>query len=234
LPTGLTFVAPIGNKFASEVLYTGANVDWGSEAFLARFADPTIDFLDIGAHVGYYAAYLAPLVRRVYAFEPDPRNFDGLAANLPSNALHVVAAVSAAEGPVHLDQTKASGEVADSGIQVEAITIDGLVARTPDINPLLMKLDIEGHEMAAIAGMADTVARFQPLLLIEFAQSDVNTPQALVAWLDRFDYTAHAFTPGFRGPVPPALDIPMPSRQLTGVKMIFLCPPRLRGAFEPS
>src|SRR6185437_434806 len=81
LPTGLKMLLPRDNPHATEVFVTGANVDDGSEALFSRFASTESDFLDIGANAGYYSMYLAPIVRRVYAFEPDPRNLPALSAN---------------------------------------------------------------------------------------------------------------------------------------------------------
>lgn len=81
LPTGITMVLTRYSGNASEIYVTNANTDWGAEAIFARFSDPTRDFLDIGSHIGYYALYLAPLVRRAYAFEPCPRNLPYLRDN---------------------------------------------------------------------------------------------------------------------------------------------------------
>ena len=233
LPTGLTFTAPIGNRFGSEVLYTAADVDYGSERFLASLADGTSDFLDVGAHIGYYTAYLAPLVRNVYAFEPDPRNFAGLALNLPGNAIHIAAAVSSSSGRLHLDQTRDSGEISDEGIAVEAVTIDDFAVRTPGLRPLLAKFDIEGHEMAAIAGMEQTVKAFQPVILTEFGRGGPNTPEALASWLEKHLYKAYAYTARRRTGVPPRLDIDDLSMRPMPVKMLFLVPPGLEGLFAP-
>jgi FkbM family methyltransferase len=232
LPTGLTFTAPIESRFGSEVLYTAAVVDYGSERFLAGLAAADSDFLDVGAHIGYYSAYLAPLVRHVYAFEPDPRNFASLALNLPANATHVHAAVSSSSGRVRLDQTRDSGEISDSGIEVSAVTIDDFVAGASDVRPLLVKLDIEGHEMAAIAGMQQTVDRFQPLILTEFSRGAVNTPVALADWLEQHNYTAYAYTQRHRTGTPPPLDMAALSIRPMPVKMLFLAPPRLQAVFK--
>ncbi len=56
------------------MVYSGANTDWGSEALLMRHLEPDSVFIDVGAQVSYYALYAAPLVRKVYAFEPDARS----------------------------------------------------------------------------------------------------------------------------------------------------------------
>lgn len=234
LPTGLTFTVPIDNRFGSEVLYTAADVDFGSEAFLARLGSVDSDFLDVGAHIGYYSAYLAPLVRHVYAFEPDPRNFVGLGLNLPANAIHVPAAVTSSSGKVRLDQALESGKISDSGIEVAAVTIDEFVARTTEVRPLLIKLDIEGHEMAALAGMNETLERFQPLILTEFGRGGLNTPDALADWLEQHDYDAYAYTARHRTGTPPPLDMAVLSMSPAPVKMLFLAPPRLQATFKKA
>ena len=56
--------------------------------------------MDIAAHIGYYSAYLSPRVRRVYAFERNPRNFRSLHVNaLAAGNIEVVEmAVSSHDG----------------------------------------------------------------------------------------------------------------------------------------
>ena len=56
LPTGNLISLPRQSASATEVYVTNADVDWGAEALLARFADSKRDFLDIGSRIGYYAA----------------------------------------------------------------------------------------------------------------------------------------------------------------------------------
>ncbi len=100
LPTGLRIALPRYSGNATEIYVTNANIDWGAEAIFARFADPTRDLLDIGAHIGYYAVYLAPLVRRAYAFEPCRDNLQYLRENATraSNIEVVEMAVSSCDG----------------------------------------------------------------------------------------------------------------------------------------
>ena len=235
LPTGLEFRVPRKSQFGSEVLYTNADVDWGSERFFAAFADQGADFFDIGAHIGYYTSYLAPLVRHVYAFEPDMRNFTALQANLPVNATHIAAAVSSAAGFVALDVTQESGQVAGSGVEVAAVTIDDFVGGHAGVRPLLIKLDIEGHEMAALAGGERTIASFEPLILMEFMRSEHNNEAALHTWIGEHAYTAYAYlmpprTSANDGP-PPELDLEGFAAGNVVAKMLFLVPTRLQKAF---
>ncbi len=81
VPTGTWMILPRHSGNSSEVCVTNGDIDWGAEALFVEFADPARDFLDIGAHIGYYSSYLSNRVRRVYAFEPDPRNIPSLYKN---------------------------------------------------------------------------------------------------------------------------------------------------------
>ena len=232
LPTGLVFTAPTSSRFGSEVIYTRANVDGGSERLFSTFARRDEDFLDVGAHIGYYSLYLAPLVRHVYAFEPDPRNSENLRDNLPPNATCVPAAVSSRSGVARLDQSRESGQISDHGISVTTTTIDEFVARTPGIVPRLMKLDIEGHETAALAGAAKAIHRWQPLILTEFSSGHGNSPVALADFLGQHNYAAYAYVKRSDQRRPPPLDLDDLERLPSPVKMIFLVPQRFRGGFE--
>src|SRR5262249_42863854 len=103
LPTGSMVILPLEHS-VSEIYVTGANIDWGAEAVFAKFADRRRDFLDMGANIGYYSNYPSPLVRRAYAFEPEPRNVPALRRNaaLCGNIEVVEKAVSSYDGAARL------------------------------------------------------------------------------------------------------------------------------------
>jgi FkbM family methyltransferase len=174
LPTGLRIALPRYSGSSTEIYVTNANTDWGAEAIFARFADPARDMLDIGSHIGYYAVYLAPLVRRAYAFEPCPDNLPYLRKNatLASNIEVVEMAVSSSDGEANFfpGQGSAVGSLEDVGgkaVRVAVTSIDSFIKSRSEINPGLIKTDIEGHDFKALEGMRDTVKKFQPLILTE-------------------------------------------------------------------
>lgn len=75
---------------------------------LDRLVQPGMTMLDIGAHVGYYAARYAPVVGnngRIIAFEPHPRTFKTLEHNLRRRRnvtpLQLALAESAGEAELH-------------------------------------------------------------------------------------------------------------------------------------
>jgi FkbM family methyltransferase len=177
LPTGLRLMLPCSSGSASEVFVTGCDVDWGSEPLLARFAEPGRDVLDIGAHIGYYALYLAPLARRVYAFEPDARNLPALVVNArhAGNVEVLAKAVADRPGSGQLDvggTSEISSLCMEGGgkgaVAVEVTSIDAFVAAIPGCDPAVIKIDVEGQDLAVLRGGTQTLARHRPVVLTEF------------------------------------------------------------------
>jgi FkbM family methyltransferase len=137
-------------------------------------------FIDIGAHMGSYALMVRrhTRCRRVIAFEPDPMNFAHLQANLLVNRMvdtiesHNLA-VSDTNGsmgfrrgePPHDVWGKlcAPDEPADSF--VETVRLDDMLRITGET--IALKIDIEGHEARAIAGMRDLLRNNVCILQVE-------------------------------------------------------------------
>jgi len=196
LPTGSIICLPRTSASATEVYVTKANIDWGSEALFAKFAERHRDFLDIGAHIGYYSAYLAPIVRRAYAFEPDPRNLPALRVNasLAGNIDIVEMAVSSrsGRGRLHTGAGSAVSSLEPNGsatIDVATTTVDAFLELHPKIDVCLIKTDIEGYDFEALSGMCQTVARFHPLILTECKDS-LKLRKLCADW----DYAIFGFT----------------------------------------
>jgi len=136
-------------------------------ALIASQIRPGDVVLDIGANIGYYTLILARLVGetgRVYAFEPDPTNFELLKKNVRANGyqnvVYIKKAVSDRSGPLSLylcPDNKGDHRIYDSrddraSITVEAVTLDEHFADFQgQIN--FIKMDIQGAEGRAIKGM---------------------------------------------------------------------------------
>jgi FkbM family methyltransferase len=129
--------------------------------------------LDVGANIGYYTLHFAKLVGptgRVFAFEPDPRNFALLRRNVAQNGYTNVTlvqkAVAAQTGPLRLYRNSANrGDhrvyASDAGresIAIDAIRLDDFFADYRGrVN--FIKFDIQGAEAAAWHGMSQLLAR---------------------------------------------------------------------------
>jgi FkbM family methyltransferase len=155
------------------------------------------DFVDVGAHVGLYtvaAALHGP--GRVLAFEPNPSAREQLGENLAlnecTNVLIVPKAVGDAPGAalLHVPTTPdpsfsslAGGRFAEGEpIDVEVTTVDAEVEAT-GLAPSVVKIDVEGGELAVVAGMRRTLERHRPVLLVEVNEASARE---LAGKLDRY------------------------------------------------
>ncbi|MBL6929717.1 MAG: FkbM family methyltransferase [Rhodospirillales bacterium] len=242
LPTGKSIVLPRTSGSAAEVFVTKADIDWGSEVRFSSAAGPNDDFLDIGSHIGYYALYLSPLVGRVFAFEPDPRNLAALTANAArgGNITVVGKAVTDTVGAQRFDVSNNSAvshltsSDAAAAVDVQTITIDAFVKALPDANIRLIKIDIEGHDLNAVKGGLETIRAHQPLILSEFSTEglDINTPGELTRLCDDLRYRIFAYTRRSDRQTPHLRELAEADIGRIWAKMLFLAPQRLWPAFE--
>jgi FkbM family methyltransferase len=160
-------------------------------------ARPGTTAYDVGANIGYLTILLARRVGlegRVFAFEPLPGNLERIRANLALNGLEgrvtvTPAAVAdesrraaflvhASGGMGKLQGSAGREEQYPSTIPVETIDLDTFVFARGNPAPALIKIDIEGGEGLALAGMRRLLAEARPILLIE-----VHGPEAQrAAW----------------------------------------------------
>ena len=139
-----------------------------------RALDGVDTFFDVGANLGVYSIFLgnSGACRRMIAFEPGPATFKELSANLDLNfggtgrvEAHN-AAVSAEPGEAQFDTRrslgpgarilsregqKARGEV----ISVPTVRLDDVIGE--GARDAILKMDVEGHELQALAGADQTV-----------------------------------------------------------------------------
>ena len=132
--------------------------------------------VDIGAHVGYYTLLAARAVGdqgKVFCFEPEPSNYALLLKNIEKNnsnsVVPVQKAVTNTTGSIKLFIAKdPSGHSIGSdnphqrAILVDSTTLDDFFAcREYPIH--IIKIDVEGAEMAVLQGMRDIIAKNQQL-----------------------------------------------------------------------
>ncbi len=142
---------------------------------------PGDTFVDVGANVGYFTLLAARAVGeegRVFAFEPDPDNFELLARNIElnhlTNVVPVQRAVSDRCGPAQLylsERNKGdhrifpAGERRDS-IEVLTVSLDSYLGDEPDVD--VVKIDTQGAEVPVLLGMGSILRWSPPALVVEF------------------------------------------------------------------
>ena len=165
-------------------------------------------FLDVGAHVGFYsllAARRAGPNGRVFAFEPEPDNFRLLRKNIAENGYDNITAIPAAvsdrsgrsemfvsrQGNDRHSLFRNPGSPLEERTEtVDTTTLDDFAAALgwPAID--LVKMDIEGAEPLALAGMQRLLNRSPQLsLIVEFSPGMIEAggvaPEGFLAILAR-------------------------------------------------
>jgi FkbM family methyltransferase len=210
---GLRFECDLRNGLAREVFFTGQYEP--QETCLVRaLLRPGDTFLDVGAHWGYFTFLAAEAVTpsgRVVAVEADPRIHRTLMANLALNqlphvsALHVAAA--AEEGTVKLEgydeaqdnwgisRVRDASQASARAFSVPARPLDAVLDELGLGRVSLVKMDIEGAEVFALAGMRQGLQahRYERLLL------ELHPPQLREHGSDPAKLTAMLTESGYRG-----------------------------------
>jgi FkbM family methyltransferase len=178
------------DKVLSYYIFIHGDYEPYETELLEKLTRPGMTVVDVGANMGFYTLNLAKRVGptgRVYAFEPDPTNRmllqRGIRLNGLKNVICESAAVMNCEGNIHLylsqinfgdhrvfespdyHRAQESDETGRIPVEVPAIILDNYLGGVPvDI----VKMDIQGAEWMALAGMHQTLSNKQTTLFFEF------------------------------------------------------------------
>jgi FkbM family methyltransferase len=164
---------------------------------LRRTVAPGAVVYDIGANLGFFALLakrFAGDAGRVIAFEPSPQTLELLNENLalnPERVEVVEAAVSDHDGRGTLLQVSDHGwsHLDDRGHHpqtvgthdVQVIRLDTEIAAGRLPAPDVIKLDIEGSEIAALTGLTETLATHGPTIICELHSTNDEVADLLTA-----------------------------------------------------
>lgn len=162
----------------SAALLAGQSADERLLRLMHRLIRPGQTLLDLGAHIGSFTLAAAKWGGRVIAVEADPRNVELLEASVrrngfESNVCIVPVAVHDQEGTLEFSFHGPFGHVRSAwtdlpAVAVPARTVDALLEDTGCDRIDLIKMDVEGSELRAVAGMQRLLERDDaPVILYE-------------------------------------------------------------------
>ena len=193
-PEGVILMDIQGNKMyvdtqdkvvTHHLLVQGIWERWMTELF-KRLITPSMVVVDVGANIGYYTLIAAKLLGgegKVYAFEPEPHNFELLVKNIQingySNVFAFQKAVSNKEGKIKLFLNKdnlgkhslSENLCSSSGafLEVESIRLDDFFEDLVKEDKVgLLKIDVEGAEGLVCEGAERILQGKNVKLLMEF------------------------------------------------------------------
>ena len=181
-----------GYQVENSLFWAGFEHGWeGMELRLWRTLASDASFIaDVGANTGVYALTAAAINpgAKIVAIEPVQRIYQKLLANIALNAFDISAvqvAISDRDGEsvlfdtdaehnysASLDPTMFDASIA-TGVPIRTARLDSFLDHLgwPHID--LLKIDVEKHEPAVLAGMQTRLAQNRPTILIEILDKQI-------------------------------------------------------------
>jgi FkbM family methyltransferase len=162
--------------------------------------------LDIGANIGYYSLIAAELINKgkVYAFEPDPVNYEIFLKNIKlnnyKNIVPLQIALSNEKSRTKLFKHEnnpgghsLSDKINKKGfIDIETISLDEFVSTNSVNNISFIKIDVEGAEGLVLEGSEKLLEKENLKILMEFSPvllDDIGTePSFLLKNLNDYGF----------------------------------------------
>ena len=171
---------------------------WEPETFkiLDRFCKPNKTFIDIGAWNGVCSLYASEKGTYCYAIEPDPKALKLLTKNVQLNKadidIHPIC-ISNINGEISLNTQYDSGfgnsmsSILDRGLVVDSVKVKSMtLEKFIELNGInidnvcLIKIDIEGGEVALINQAKEFLSKYKPTIYLSlhpvwFPNGDADT-----------------------------------------------------------
>jgi FkbM family methyltransferase len=213
---------------------------------LRQFVPDGSVVIDTGANVGFFSQRFAVWVGtqgEAILLEPEDRNFDALRSMLLRKGLIgrtrlIKAAAAETSGkalfkvnPQHPGDHKLS--VDDTGVLIDTVRLDELVVDRRDGRPSLIKIDVQGAELAVLHGASDILRQARPALFVELDENGLRKFGASVGeilnYLDGFGYGAFWLEKGGKLTAATQGDITARIARLGYVDVLFLSNGRSSG-----
>jgi FkbM family methyltransferase len=188
---------------------------------LQSIVRPGMAVYDIGANVGLYSVHFSRWIGSegwLYAVEPNPicvsflranmerarvRNFSILPVAVASRRCDIGFSINYGSSLIGIGSDAPCAGKPGHQILVEGESLDALIARLSLRQPDFIKLDVEGAEASAVAGMMGTLEQSRPGLMIELHGREAAS--ATLRCLARLGYRYLLTSTGARHPTAEAL-----------------------------
>lgn len=144
---------------------------------LRDLVEPGMLCLDVGANTGVYSYWFAKVGGSVHAFEPHPGCAERLRQSLGPNAVVSEVALSNSSGHATLVVPSVAGventyrsSIVPLGNVGEAREVNVTTKRLDDFQLSkvgIVKIDVEGNELAVLEGASQTVSDSRPIVQVE-------------------------------------------------------------------
>ena len=183
---GITYELDLTEAIDRSIYYRGC-FEPMTTAIISKYVKPGMTVFDIGANIGCHTLPCTKLVGRngkVIAFEPMPWAASRLKRNIDLNNFNniilekfALSEVSAKRSVYFrsswtLDGTLDGISALDSegSRDVDFVTLDEYVERNNISKIDFIKLDVDGYEYKVIRGGVNSIAKFKPVMIIEFGK----------------------------------------------------------------
>lgn len=201
---------------SSTDIYLTGGKSHDSEIRLARFLINQLDindtFIDVGAHYGYFTLLASKLVGesgKVYAFEASPTTFNVLTLNQQNHkniqcynlavsdendflSFYEFPNLYSEYNSLDIEQFKNEdwySEFKPKAIKIKSIILDDFL-NSENVNPKIIKIDVEGAEFKVINGLKQYLIKHSPIIIIEFLSEERGNNEHVKAktLLESLDY----------------------------------------------
>ena len=177
-----------------ELIFKG-NYEKYTTYILGQFVKSGMTVITVGANIGYFTLLFSSLVGKtgkVFAFEPEPKNYALLMKNIELNGFTNITALNKAvsdksgKATLFIDKSDPAGhslfqeainltkENTAESLSVDVVSLDEYF-KDVDINVDIIQMDIQGAEMLAIKGMEDLLLnKMEVMVFTEFWPYGLN------------------------------------------------------------
>lgn len=171
--------------------------------FVPQLADRRRVSIDAGANRGVWTEMLRRHSSAVLAFEPNPKVYAELIRRLGPGASALPCALSDHNNGAELRVPRRRKGYSNQGATLAHASLGGcaygaLPVQTRRLDEIdtgdvgLIKIDVEGHELAVLRGAERLLARCRPVLVIEMEEKHLHRPIAeAIAEVVAYGYAPH-------------------------------------------